>query len=35
MEGMTILNFNENQFPPVEAFWSVTMYDKDFYLVQK
>jgi hypothetical protein len=29
-----ILNFNENQFPPVEAFWSVTMYDKDFYLVQ-
>ncbi len=28
-----ILRFNKDQLPPVEAFWSVTMYGPDFYLV--
>jgi hypothetical protein len=29
-----ILRFDKENLPPVEAFWLVTMYDKDFYLVQ-
>ncbi|OMF54178.1 hypothetical protein BK139_19425 [Paenibacillus sp. FSL R5-0490] len=28
-----IMHFNKDQLPPVEAFWSVTMYGPDFYLV--
>lgn len=28
-----IIHFNKDQLPPVEAFWSVTMYGPDFYLV--
>ena len=28
-----VLRFTKEQFPPVQAFWSLTMYDPDSYLV--
>jgi hypothetical protein len=32
-EHKYVMRFEKNQMPPAEAFWSVTMYDTDFFFV--
>ena len=30
-----VMHFDKDQFPPVNAFWSLTMYDADYFFVPK